>query len=69
MLFTRYVITGIAPGIAEALVATAIGLVTAIPAVWFYNKFINENSKINIKMETFGEGFLNNVQRSLNEGN
>lgn len=59
----------VAPGIAEALVATAVGLITAIPAVWFYNKFLNENSKINIKMETFGEGFLNNVQRSLNEGN
>ncbi len=55
----------VAPGIAEALVATAVGLVTAIPAVWFFNKFQNENSKINLKMETFGEGFLNNVERNL----
>jgi len=57
----------VAPGIAEALIATAIGLITAIPAVWFYNKFQYENSKINLKMETFGEGFLNNVERNLNE--
>jgi biopolymer transport protein TolQ len=59
----------VAPGIAEALIATAIGLVTAIPAVWFYNKFQYENSKINLKMETFGEGFLNNVERNLKEDN
>jgi biopolymer transport protein TolQ len=57
----------VAPGIAEALIATAIGLITAIPAVWFYNKFQYENSKINLKMETFGEGFLNNVERNLDE--
>jgi biopolymer transport protein TolQ len=58
----------VAPGIAEALVATAIGLVTAIPAVWFYNKFLSENSKINTGMELFGERFLNNIEGSLNEG-
>lgn len=57
----------VAPGIAEALVATAIGLFAAIPAVWFFNKFSGETNKINIKMESFGEGFLNNVERSLDE--
>lgn len=58
----------VAPGIAEALVATAIGLITAIPAVWFYNRFLSENSKINIGMELFGERFLNNVEGNLNQG-
>jgi len=57
----------VAPGIAEALVATAVGLFAAIPAVWFFNKFSGETSKLNIKMESFGEGFLNNVERSLDD--
>ncbi|CBW27512.1 TolQ protein [Halobacteriovorax marinus SJ] len=55
----------VAPGIAEALVATAVGLVAAIPAVWFYNKFNNENSHIQSEMESFGQEFLNVVERSL----
>ena len=55
----------VAPGIAEALVATAVGLVAAIPAVWFYNKFNNENSQIQSEMESFGQEFLNVVERSL----
>lgn len=56
----------VAPGIAEALVATAVGLAAAIPAVWFYNQFNNENQKIMGDMETFGQDFLNIVERSLN---
>lgn len=55
----------VAPGIAEALVATAIGLVAAIPAVVFYNYFSTENSKMNLKMESFGQEFLNMVERSI----
>lgn len=55
----------VAPGIAEALVATAVGLAAAIPAVWFYNQFNNENQKIMGDMETFGQDFLNIVERSL----
>ncbi len=55
----------VAPGIAEALVATAVGLVAAIPAVWFYNKFNNDNSQIQSEMESFGQEFLNVVERSL----
>lgn len=55
----------VAPGIAEALVATAIGLAVAIPAVWFYNVFLNENNSINNEMESFGQEFLNMVERSL----
>jgi biopolymer transport protein TolQ len=55
----------VAPGIAEALVATAVGLVAAIPAVWFYNKFNNENALIQSEMESFGQEFLNVVERTL----
>lgn len=55
----------VAPGIAEALVATAIGLAAAIPAVWFYNHYSSKNAKLNIDMESFGQEFLNGVERSL----
>lgn len=60
-------IDAVAPGIAEALVATAVGLAAAIPAVWFFNHFNNESEKINNEMESFGEDFLNTVERSLVE--
>jgi len=55
----------VAPGIAEALVATAVGLAAAIPAVWFYNHFNNDNQKIHGEMESFGQDFLNIVERSI----
>ncbi len=55
----------VAPGIAEALVATAVGLFAAIPAVWFYNYFSNQITVINTQMETFGQEFLNVVERSV----
>lgn len=55
----------VAPGIAEALVATAIGLLAAIPAVWFYNHYTTLNSELNTEMESFGQDFLNEVERSL----
>ena len=54
----------VAPGIAEALVATAVGLAAAIPAVWFYNDFSNKNSEFGIEMEIFEQEFLNIVERS-----
>lgn len=60
-------IEAVAPGIAEALVATAVGLVAAIPAVWFYNHFNNVNENINSEMESFGQDFLNVVERSVVE--
>lgn len=60
-------IDAVAPGIAEALVATAIGLAAAIPAVWFFNHFNNQNDKVNSEMETFGQDFLNVVERSIVE--
>ena len=55
----------VAPGIAEALLATAVGLFAAIPAVWFYNYFSNENAKINSSMKSFSQEFLNSVERIL----
>lgn len=60
-------IEAVAPGIAEALVATAVGLVAAIPAVWFYNHFNNVNEQMNSDMESFGQDFLNVVERSIVE--
>ncbi len=55
----------VAPGIAEALVATAVGLFAAIPAVWFYNYFSNKQSLIYGQMKSFEKEFLNEVERSL----
>ena len=55
----------VAPGIAEALVATAIGLFAAIPAVVGYNRFAREIDKIAIALETFIEEFSNILQRNL----
>lgn len=60
-------IDAVAPGIAEALVATAMGLAAAIPAVWFYNYFNNQNDMANSDMESFGQDFLNVVERSIVE--
>jgi biopolymer transport protein TolQ len=53
----------VAPGIAEALVATAIGLMAAIPAVIFYNYFSRRIRVISSDMETFSSDFLNIVRR------
>ena len=58
-------IEAVAPGIAEALVATAIGLAAAIPAVWFYNNFSTRLGRMNGQMEAFGQDFLNLVERSM----
>jgi biopolymer transport protein TolQ len=54
----------VAPGIAEALVATAIGLFAAIPAVVAYNRFARDIDRIAIRMETFIEEFSNILQRN-----
>lgn len=53
----------VAPGIAEALVATAIGLMAAIPAVMAYNYFSRRIRVITADMETFSSDFLNIVRR------
>lgn len=54
----------VAPGIAEALVATAIGLFAAIPAVIAYNRFAHEIDRMANRLETFQEEFSNILQRS-----
>ncbi len=48
----------VAPGIAEALFATALGLLAAIPAVVAYNKFNNDSTKYSQKLENFSKRFL-----------
>ena len=57
----------VAPGIAEALVATAIGLFAAIPAVVAYNRFARDIDRIAIQMETFIEEFSNILQRNAGQ--
>ena len=55
----------VAPGIAEALVATAIGLFAAIPAVIGYNRFAHDIDRVANSLETFMEEFSNILQRNL----
>ncbi len=55
----------VAPGIAEALVATAIGLFAAIPAVVAYNRFARDIDRVAIQLETFIEEFSNILQRNV----
>ncbi len=58
-------LASVAPGIAEALVATAIGLFAAIPAVIAYNNFARDIDRIAIRLETFIEEFCNILQRNV----
>ena len=58
----------VAPGIAEALVATAIGLFAAIPAVVAYNRFARDVDRVANKLETFIEEFSNILQRNVGAG-
>ncbi|MEO7760490.1 MAG: protein TolQ [Casimicrobiaceae bacterium] len=53
----------VAPGIAEALVATAIGLFAAIPAVVAYNRYTHDIDRLATRIETFIEEFSNILQR------
>jgi biopolymer transport protein TolQ len=55
----------VAPAIAEALIATAIGLFAAIPAVVAYNRFARDIDRIAIQLETFIEEFTNILQRNV----
>ncbi|MPV86135.1 protein TolQ [Ostreibacterium oceani] len=58
-------INDVAPGIAEALIATAMGLLAAIPAVLAYNYFITRSERLNVTYETFTEEFINILQRQI----
>ncbi|MDD4358095.1 MAG: protein TolQ [Smithellaceae bacterium] len=55
----------VAPGISEALIATAAGLAAAIPAVIFYNYFLNKSKTMVQEMDNFADEFLNIVERHL----
>lgn len=55
----------VAPGIAEALVATAIGLFAAIPAVLAFNRFSRDIDRVANRLETFIEEFSNILQRNV----
>jgi biopolymer transport protein TolQ len=57
-------LANVAPGIAEALVATAIGLFAAIPAVIAYNRFARDIDRIANQLENFSEEFTNILQRN-----
>ena len=56
-------IATVAPGISEALIATAMGLFAAIPAVWAYNRFATRAERIAVRYETFSEEFSSILQR------
>jgi biopolymer transport protein TolQ len=57
----------VAPGIAEALFATALGLLAAIPAVVFYNKFASDLARLATRLEGFGDEFMAIMSRQLEE--
>ena len=57
----------VAPGIAEALLATALGLLAAIPAVIAYNKFSSDYNRYEARLETFLSEFVILVSRHINE--
>ena len=62
---TTATLSAVAPGIAEALVATAIGLFAAIPAVVAYNRFAQDSDRIAVRFESFMEEFSNILQRQI----
>jgi biopolymer transport protein TolQ len=57
----------VAPGIADALFATALGLVAAIPAVIAYNRFVNELGRYTGRLEIFADEFSTFLSRQLDE--
>ncbi len=57
----------VAPGIAEALIATAIGLFAAIPAVVAYNRYINQVERLASRYESFYDEFSNILQRQAHK--
>ena len=64
-LEVKATLSAVAPGIAEALVATAIGLFAAIPAVVAYNRFSHEIDRLANRFESFMEEFQNILQRQM----
>lgn len=64
---TQVTLATVAPGIAEALVSTAIGLFAAIPAVIAYNRFARDIDRIGMQLDTFIEEFSNILQRNAGQ--
>ncbi len=58
-------LASVAPGIAEALIATAIGLFAAIPAVVAYNRYTHDIDRLSIRFDAFVDEFLNILQRQV----
>jgi len=58
-------LASVAPGIAEALIATAIGLFAAIPAVVAYNRYTHDIDRLSIRFDSFIDEFLNILQRQV----
>ena len=63
LLIAHPALAQVAPGIAEALIATAMGLFAAIPAVVFYNRYAHDVDRLANRYETFMEEFSNILQR------
>ncbi|HEY5804301.1 MAG TPA: protein TolQ [Lysobacter sp.] len=59
-------IATVAPGISEALIATAMGLFAAIPAVWAYNRFATKVERMSVRYDAFSEEFSSILQRQAN---
>jgi biopolymer transport protein TolQ len=64
---TQATISHVAPGIAEALIATAMGLFAAIPAVIAYNRYATDIDRLATRFESFMEELSNVLQRQANE--
>jgi len=60
-------IKDVAPGISEALLATAMGLFVAIPAVWAYNRFANGVERLAVRYDAFAEEFSSILQRQAHD--
>jgi biopolymer transport protein TolQ len=58
-------ISVVAPGVSEALIATAAGLAAAIPAVIFYNYYINWVKRLSIQMDDFALEYLSIIERNF----
>lgn len=61
-------IATVAPGISEALIATAMGLFAAIPAVWAYNRFSTRVDRLATRYDTFAEEFSSVLERQAHTG-
>jgi len=60
-------IATVAPGISEALIATAMGLFAAIPAVWAYNRYATKVERIAVRYDAFGEEFSSILERQSHQ--